>query len=163
MKREQRFPEEWFLVGEESVIEPTLHTKLKNKFGSKYVSGFEEGEYGYLCLKNKDSYIAVTTDGWGVGADYSKTPPKCLKCNTSSILDKEFRSGSGLYLGQTIALVSAIIQAPFTSDVVTVSFEHIVAEPTTNVRHTEVLRIEFADDVLIRFSIHDYEEFEESE
>jgi hypothetical protein len=158
LKQARHLPQEWFLVGGKSLIGPALHAALKKQFGNKYVTGFEEGEYGYLCLKDKGSYVEVTTNSFGVGVSYSKMAPKCSKCNASNKLGKHFSSGIGLHLGQTKAQVSAIINAPVTSDTVSVTFEETVAEPTGNIWHTEILRLEFANDVLIRVSINDFKE-----
>ncbi len=158
LKQAHHLPQEWFLVGGKSLIGPALHVALKKQFGNQYVTGFEEGEYGYLCLKDKGTYVAVTTSGFGDGVAYSRTPPKCMKCNASNKISKQFISGSGLHLGQTKAQVSSIIDAPITSDVVSVEFEETVTESGGKVWHTEVLRLEFANDVLIQVSIYDYKE-----
>lgn len=158
LKQAHHLPQEWFLVGGKSLIGPALHVALKKQFGIQYVTGFEEGEYGYLCVKENGTYVEVTTNSFGVGVNYSKTAPKCSKCNAANKLGKQFSSGSGLHLGQTKAQVSAIINAAVTSDIVSVTFEETVAEPPRKVWHTEVLRLEFANDVLIRVSIDDYKE-----
>jgi hypothetical protein len=158
LKQARHLPQEWFLVGEKSLIDPALHTALKKRFSSQYVSGFEEGEYGYLCLGDKDTFVTVTTNDFGVGVDYSKVAPKCQKCNSLNKLGKQFTSGSGLHLGQTKAQVSAIIGNPVISDIVSVTFEETVTEATGKVWHTEDLRLEFANDILIRIRINDYKE-----
>lgn len=158
LKQIHHLPKEWFLVGGKSLIGPTLHVALKKQFKSQYVTGFEEGEYGYLCLNDKKTYVAVTTSDFGNGVSYSKTAPKCSKCNVTKKLGKEFSSGSGLHLGQTKAQVSAIINVPITSDIFSVEFEEMVTESTGKIWHTETLRLEFANDVLIQVSIYDFKE-----
>jgi hypothetical protein len=157
-KRTGHLPHEWFLVGGKSLTDPALHAALKQKFGSKYISGFEEGEFGFLCLKDKGAYVTVTSNEFGVGVDYSKAPPKCMKCNTSNDLGKQFGSGTGLRLGQTKAQVSAIISQPVDSDIVSVEFEETITESAEKVLHTEVLRLEFANDLLIRVSVYAHKE-----
>lgn len=158
LKQTHHLPKEWFLVGGKSLIGPALHVALKKQFESQYVTGFEEGEYGYLCLNDKNTYVAVTTSDFGNGVSYSRMAPKCSKCNTTNKLGKQFNSGSALRLGQTKAQVSAIIGVPITSDILSVEFEETVTESTGQIWHTETLRLEFANDVLIRMIIYDYKE-----
>jgi len=158
LKQVHHLPQDWFLVGGKSLIGPALHTALKKQFRNQYVAGFDEGEYGYLCLNDKNSYVEVTTSDFGNGVTYSKTAPECSKCNPSKKLGQQFSSGSGLHLGQTKPQVSAIINAPISSDIVSVEFEETVTESTGKVWHTETLRLEFANGTLIRLSIYDYNE-----
>jgi len=158
LKQAHHLPQDWFLIGGKSLIGQALHIALKKQFRNQYVAGFDEGEYGYLCLNDKNTYVEVTTSAFGNGVTYSKTAPECSKCNPSNKLGKQFGSGSGLYLGQTKPQVSAIINVPITSDIVSVEFEETVTETTGKVWHTETLRLEFANDALIRLSIYDYKE-----
>jgi hypothetical protein len=158
LKQAHHLPQGWFLVGGKSLVGPALHVSLKKQFGNQYVTGFDEGEYGYLCLNNKYTYVEVTASDFGNGVTYSRTAPKCSKCNASNKLGKQFSSGSGLHLGQTKAQVSAIIDTSITSDIASVEFEETVNEFSGKVQHTEVLRLEFANNALIRFSIYDFKE-----
>jgi hypothetical protein len=158
LKQEHHLPQKWFFVDGKSLVGPALHVALKKQFRGQYVTSFEEVEYDYLCLKDKDTYVAITTSDFGDGVAYSRTPPKCMRCNASNKISKQFVSGSGLNLGQTKAQVSSIIDVPITADVVSVEFEETVTEPSGKVWHTEVLRLEFANDVLIQVSIYDFKE-----
>src|SRR5690242_4526631 len=77
------FSAKWFLVGSASLTDPKTHAALKERYKEEYVSGYDEGPVGSLCLKLASGYVAVTTDPFGPGVEYSIAQPKCLKCETS--------------------------------------------------------------------------------
>jgi hypothetical protein len=158
VKRESRLPQGWFKVGDASVVDPTLHLSLKKRYGSKYISGVEEGEYGYLCLKDKTGYVSVSTSGFGTGVEYSSAKPDCLKCKQAKDFGERFTSGTGLRLGQTKARASSMLGTPITQEIVSVIFEEQTATGELYALHTEILRVEFKDDLLVRSSVYDYQE-----
>jgi hypothetical protein len=150
------FPKKWFRVGQRSVIDPATHKTLKESHKASYVSGYEEGPFGYLCLKADGGYLAITTSDFGPGADYSKVAPKCLKCSDSSTDLKEFASGTGLRLGQTKAEAAAQINVALPADVVDLTYDE--TEDNGKVLHTESLHLEFKNNMLVRLTIYDYRE-----
>jgi len=158
LKQAHHLPKEWFLIGGKSLIDPALHTALRKQFKSQYVTGFGEGEFGYLCLHDKSAYVQVSTSDFGNGVTYSAVAPKCTKCNTTSVISKQFWSGSGIHIGQSKAQVSTVINFPITSDISTVEFEEEVTNSTGKIWYVETLRLEFSRDKLIRMSIDDYQE-----
>jgi hypothetical protein len=135
-----------------------MHTALKKQYKAHYVSGNDEGEYGYLCLKFKDNYLAINTSDYGTGADYSKVAPACLKCSTISKDAGKFVSGTGLSLGQSRTKVSQLLNKPINSNVVDLTYEETESGDNGDVLHTEILRLEFKNGLLIRYSILDYRE-----
>jgi len=151
-------PDKWFLVGSANVTAEATHSTLKTRYEKQYVSGYEEGPFGYLCLKLLGGYIAVTTSDFGSGAQYSVDEPKCLKCTTASVADDAFTSGTGLQLGLTKAQASALLKTTIPADLTDVTFETTEPYGSGKVLHTQQLSLEFKADRLIRFSVYDYQE-----
>lgn len=151
-------PAKWFLVGSADVTDPKTHEALKERYKKEYVTGYDEGPVGSLCLKLKSGYVAVTTSDFGPGVQYSLAPPKCLKCEAISAKESDFYSGTGLSFGLTKAGVSALLRATIASDLTDVTFEESETAGPAKTLHTEVLSLEFANDRLVRFSVYDYRE-----
>jgi len=151
-------PAKWFLVGSADVTDPKTHAALKERYGRQYVTGYDEGPVGSLCLKLKGSYVAVTTSDFGPGVQYSTEPPKCIRCEALDVKESEFHSGTGLRLGLTKAKVSALLKTTIRSDLTDITFEETEASGPAKTLHTEVLSLEFVNDRLVRFSVYDFRE-----
>lgn len=159
-KRELPFPRSWFKVGNLLLTDPQLHVALKEEYDGRYVSGVDEGEFGYLCLNGGTAFVSVTTNDWAVRAQYAGAAPACLSCAVSSGIPAQLSSASGLTLGQTKTEVASVIGAQIESDIVTVQFEALRTQSPRNVWHTETLELEFANEVLVRFSVAAYDELD---
>ncbi|MHB1331822.1 MAG: hypothetical protein ACYCY1_04440 [Sulfuriferula sp.] len=131
---------------------------MKQRYGEKYLSGYDEGPVGSLCLKLKVGYVEVTTSDFGSGVQYSVLVPKCARCATISGMEKEFVSGTGLRLGLTKAKTSELLKTKIVADLTDVTFEQTKSAAAAKVLYTEVLSLEFKDDRLVRFSAYEYEE-----
>jgi hypothetical protein len=158
VKLSKALPSRWFLVGSADVTDPRTHAALKERYGKEYVTGYEEGPVGYLCLKLKGGYVAITTNDFGPGVQYSAAAPKCLKCEATGAKESEFHSGTGLRLRQTKGRVSALLKTAIQSDLSDVKFEETETSGSTKTAHTEVLSLEFVNDRLVRFSVYDFRE-----
>jgi hypothetical protein len=158
LKSAQPLPPRWFLVGPADVTNPSTHKRLKERYGKEYVSGFDEGPVGYLCLKQNGGYVSVTTSDFGPGVEYSVAAPRCLKCGVASATENNFVSGTGLQLGLTKAKASALLHSKIEADLTDVTFEETETTLSGKALHTQVLSLEFKDDRLIRFSVYDYRE-----
>jgi len=152
------FPAKWFLVGGADITDPKTHAALKEHYRNEYVTGYEEGPLGSLCLKLKTGYVAITTSDFGRGVEYSRAPPRCIKCEAIAPKESDFHSGTGLSLGNTKARVSALLRTPITSDLTDVTFEETESAGPTTTLHIEALSLEFVNDRLVRFSVDDYRE-----
>jgi hypothetical protein len=151
-------PAEWFLAGSADITDPKTHAALKERYGKEYITGYDEGSVGALCMKFKSGYVAVTTSDFGSGVQYSLAPPKCLKCEEIGAKESDFYSGTGLRLGLSKERVSTLLRAPIESDLTDVSFEEMEVAGPAKALHTEVLSLEFSNDRLVRFSVYDYRE-----
>ncbi len=158
VKFAKALPAKWFLVGSADVTDSKTHTALKERYGKEYVTGYDEGPVGYLCLKLKRGYVVVTISDVGPSVQYSDARPKCLKCEATGAKDSEFHSGTGLRLGLTKAKVSALLKAAIQSDLTDVTFEEPETSGSTKTLHTEILSLEFVNDRLVRFSVYDFRE-----
>jgi hypothetical protein len=152
------FPDKWFMVGSAHITDPKSHVALKDRFKNQYITSYDEGPVGSLCLKWQGEYVAVTTSDYGPGVQYSVAAPKCLKCEQSRTDESEFRSGTGLRLGQTKKEVSGLLQVQIESDLTDVTFEDTEVSGSTKTLHTEALSLEFQNDRLVRFSVYDFRE-----
>lgn len=158
VKLAQSLPGVWFRVGSEDVRKKAAHAALKQRHGKEYISGYDEGPVGSLCLKLKVGYVQVTTSDFGSGVQYSMIAPKCAKCASISGKEKEFTSGTGLRLGLTKAKTSELLKTKIVDDITDVTFEETKMVGAVKVLHTEVLSLEFKDDRLVRFSVDDFQE-----
>jgi len=154
----QPLPSKWFRVGTEDVRQDTTHTALKKRYEEEYVSGYDEGPVGSLCLKLESGYVEVTTSDFGPGVQYSVPAPKCVKCSAVGVAEMEFASGTGLRLGLTKAQASELLQTKIVADLTDVRFEETESSGVRKVLHTEVLSLEFKDNRLVRFSVYDFRE-----
>ncbi|MFA5826762.1 MAG: hypothetical protein WC825_12445 [Gallionellaceae bacterium] len=159
VKLAQSLPGVWFRVGSEDVREQATHAALKQRHGKEYISGYDEGPVGSLCLKlKKTGYVQVTTSDFGSGVQYSVIAPKCATCASISGKEKELTSGTGLWLGLTKAKTSELLKTKIVADLTDATFEETKMVGAVKVLHTEVLSLEFKDDRLVRFSVYDYQE-----
>ena len=158
VKLAQSLPSGWFRIGSADVRKEATHAALKQRYGKEYLSGYDEGPVGSLCLKLKGGYVEVTTSDFGPGVQYSVLTPKCARCASISVIEKEFASGTGLRLGLTKAKTSGLIKTKIVADLTDVTFEETQTVGAAKVIHTEVLSLEFKDDRLVRFSVYDYHE-----
>jgi len=154
----QPLPGGWFRVGSADVRKEATHSALKQRYGEEYLSGYDEGPVGSLCLKLKVGYVEVTTSDFGSGVRYSVLAPKCARCGSTSVTGKEFASGTGLRLGLTKAKTSELLKTKIVADLTDVTFEETKTVGEAKVLHTEMLSLEFKDDRLVRFSVYDYQE-----
>lgn len=157
-KSAQPLPDGWFKVGSADVRKEATHSALKQRYRKEYLSGYDEGPVGSLCLKLEVGYVQVTTSDFGSGVQYSILPPKCAKCSSISVTEKRFVSGTGLRLGLTKAKTAELLRTRIVADLTDVTFEETKIVGGTKVLHTEVLSLEFKDNRLVRFSVYDYQE-----
>jgi hypothetical protein len=158
IKLTQPLPSEWFRVGSADVRKEPTHSALKQRYGKNYLSSYDEGPFGSLCLKLKVGYVEVTTSDFGSGVQYSMLAPKCARCVSINVTGKEFTSGTGLRLGMTKARTSELLKTKIIADLTDLTFEETQAVGAVRVLHTESLSLEFKDNRLIRFSVYDYQE-----
>lgn len=158
VKLAQPLPSVWFRVGSEDVRKQATHAALKRRYGKEYISGYDEGPVGSLCLKLRAGYVQVTTSDFGPGVQYSVIAPKCAKFASISGKEKEFISGTGLRLCLTKAKAAELLKTTIVDDLTDVTFEETKMVGAVKVLHTEVLSLEFKDDRLLRFSVYDYQE-----
>ncbi len=158
VKFAQPLPSRWFRIGSADVRKEATHSVLKQRYGAEYLSSDDEGPVGSLCLKLKVGYVQVTTSDFGSGVQYSVLAPKCTRCGSISVTEKEFASGTGLRLGLTKTKASELLKTKIVANLTDVTFEETKTDGTEKVLHTEVLSMEFKDDRLVRFSIDDYRE-----
>jgi hypothetical protein len=158
VKLAQPLPGGWFRVGSGDVRKETTHSALKQRYGEKYLSGYDERPVGSLCLKLKVGYVEVTTSDFGSGVRYSVLAPKCARCGSISGTEKEFASGTGLRLGLTKAKTSELLKTKIVANLTDVTFEETKTVGAAKVLRTEVLSLEFKDDRLVRFTVYDYRE-----
>lgn len=151
-------PAKWFLVGSADVTDPKTHAALKERYGKRYATGFDEGPVGSLCLKLKSGYVSVTTSDFGPGVLYSTEAPRCTRCEALNVKESEFRSGTGLTLGLRKAKVSALLRTTIRSDLTDITFEETERGAPARTLRTEVLSLEFLNDRLVRFSVYDFRE-----
>jgi len=154
----QSLPGVWFRVGSEDVREQATHAALKQRHGKEYISAYDEGPVGSLCLKLKVGYVQVTTSDFGSSVQYSVSAPKCAKCDSISVKAKEFTSRTGLRLGLTKAKTSEFLKTKIVDDLTDVTYEETMMVGSVKVLHTEMLSLEFKDNRLVRFSVYDYHE-----
>lgn len=149
VKVAQALPSGWFRVGSRDVRKKATHSALKQRHGDAYVSGYDEGPVGALCLKLKVGYVEVTTSDFGSGVQYSVLAPKCARCSLSSGTEEEFASGTGLRLGLTRAKTSEFLKTMIVADLTDITFEETRTVRGARVLHTEVLSLEFKEDRLV--------------
>lgn len=158
VKRAKALPPNWFRAGAVDITDPKAHVALKKRYGKQYVSGYDEGPYGSLCVRFKGGYVAIKTSDFGSGVEYSEVPSECVKCTASAANQSEYRSGTGLTLGLTKAQVSALLRTRIQSDLTDVTFDEIEGSGVNRELHTEILSLEFRNDRLVRFSVFDFRE-----
>jgi hypothetical protein len=159
VERSTRFPDQWFLVGNQSILDPKFHAALKRQYSGMYVSGKEEGPYGVLCLKAAEQYVSVATNDFGVNVAYSRKPPKCQSCKAAANPESTWMSGTDVALGMTRAQVSAALGLPLPDgSTITVQFEETESDASGKVIHEQSLRLSFSGDVLVRFILDDNRE-----
>lgn len=158
VKLAQPLPSGWFRVGSRDVRKKATHSDLKQRYGDEYLSSYDEGPVGSLCLKLRIGYVEVTTSDFGSDVQYSVLAPKCARCGLISGTEKQFVSGTGLRLGLTKAKTSKLLKTKIVADLTNIAFEETKTIGGARVLHTEVLLLEFKEDRLVRFSVYDYEE-----
>ena len=158
IKRTRPLPSQWFFVGRSDITQPATHLKLKQHYAKQYVSGYDEGPVGTLCLKLGTSYIAVTTSDYGPSAEYSEAAPKCLACSSTNDPEKDFASGTGLRLGISKSEASKVLNVRIDSDLIDIAFEREETGGENKVLHSEILSLEFKGNRLVRFNVYDYRE-----
>jgi hypothetical protein len=161
IKSVQPLPRDWFLVGSQDVRSDKTHSNLKESFGKKYISGFEEGgDTGSLCLKLSTGYVNVTTNGFGSGVRYMMSLPKCAKCEPINVPEKDFETGTGLRLGLTKTEASKILKSKIIANLTDITFDEVETISGKKAYRTEMLSMEFINDRLVRFGVFQYEEGE---
>jgi hypothetical protein len=158
IKSTQSLPSGWFQIGSRDVRKEAAHSAMKKHYGGKYLSGYDEGPVGSLCLKLKVGYVQVTTSDSGSGVHYSLLAPKCARCSSIGGAEKKFASGTGLRLSLTKMKTSKLLKMKIIADLTDVIFEETKTVGAVKVFHTEILSLEFKDDRLVRFSVYDYQE-----
>jgi len=63
-----------------------------------------------------------------------------------------------LKIGQSKATVSKVLNTIIKEDITTISFEEILGDDKTSVKHTQKLRLVFQNSRLIDFEISDFRE-----
>ena len=146
-------PSEWLRVGSRSLEDAELHESLQRGWPNEYVTGFEEGAFGYLCLHSDSAFVSIRSDGFGVSATFSARAPPCVICHPAPDGVAELRSGTGLMLGQSKATVASLLHTPLADDSDEIQFAERVVEQTKRILRTEILTLRFANDRLIRFDV----------
>lgn len=151
--RTQPMPEAWLKVGDRSVEDPVLHQSLQRAWPKQYVTGWEEGAFGYVCLFSGASHVSIRTDGFGVSASYSSHKPPCEACNEAPGAERRYASGTGLRLGMTKAEASKRLATPVAADATTFEYTSRITERQQCLIRTEILWLGFERDRLARFDI----------
>ena len=160
---EKKFPEDWLTIGGKLITDPKLHSELSAKFKDYYYTGEDEGYTGHsFCAQKNGIYIKVHTGNSDVDtqsyAEFSAIPPKCYKCKRISKGTEYLTSKVGLKIGQSKATVSKVLNTIIKEDITTISFEEILGDDKTSVKHTQKLRLVFQNSRLIDFEISDFRE-----
>jgi hypothetical protein len=151
--RAERMPSEWLRVGSRSIEDAQLHESLESEWPDKYVTGFEEGAFGYVCLHSDSTFVSIRADGFGVSASFSAQALPCVTCHSAPNAVAEMRSGTGLVLGQAKETVASILHTPLADDFSDIHFVERVVEQTKRILRTEMLTLRFVNDRLVRFDV----------
>jgi hypothetical protein len=159
----KKFPEDWLTIGGKLITDPKLHSDLSSKFKDFYSTGEDEGYTGHSFCAVKDGiYIKVHTGKSDIEtqshAEFSTIPPKCYKCKRISKGTEYLTSKVGLKIGQSKTTVTEILSTIIKDDINTISFEEILEDDKTSVKHIQKLRLVFKKNKLIDFEISDFRE-----
>lgn len=160
IKVKKELPNNWFIIGNKSIIGPQLHSILSSKYAKYYILGVDNEGFtiDHFCGYKNGIYVNISNGDFGPWAEISSEAPKCEKCNPVTEDIKYFVSGSGLTIGQDKATVSSILGYSIKEDVTSISFEELEKGKEHNIWHSQMLRVEFRNNKLIRFSIDDFRE-----
>jgi hypothetical protein len=151
--RAERMPSEWLRVGSRSIEDADLHASLERERPDQYVTGFEEGAFGYICLHSDSTYVSIRTDGFGVSASFSARAEPCTTCNSAPDAVAALRSGTGLLLGQSRETVATLLKMPLANELSEIRFVERVVEHSKRILRTEILTLRFTNDRLVRFDV----------
>jgi hypothetical protein len=153
------FPAKWLTVGGEAITDSVFHAGLRSKFKGNYSINEEEGSrIGQFCAFSDGVYVDISTQESGQTAEYSAVAPICWKCKEAKRGIRYLVSGTGLQIGQTKSEASKLLGYGITNDVTELVFETIENRARIKVEHSQIVRLEFKSEKLIRFSISDYRE-----
>jgi hypothetical protein len=159
IERAFRMPKAWLQIGGHSIEDPRTHEAVKRSWPAQYEKGWDEGEFGYVCLARDETYTSIGTNGFGVNATFSRKPPACDTCNDVPTGAKPtYPSGTGLVLGMSKAQVSDVLKTRVYSDIATITFEERILEKGMRVIRTESLGLNFEDGRLLRYDINVFRE-----